>query len=496
MKKIVKSAVSLFLLTLIVMGSLLACSDNTQTETTTANTTAAVNTTPESTVPETESIYDANGYLKDKLGNFDFKDRTVTVFCWSGDTLTEEFCTDGLTGEVINDSNYNRNLTVEERCKIKFDIIREVGGSKTTNQTIYLTKLKGFLNTGDTTVDLIGAYSMVGGELAVDGLCYDLKTCDVYEWDMPWWPNGIVESSQINGKLYSVSGDISLNNTVAMQCMFFNKTILEEHNLEDPYKLVSDNKWTIDKMWEMCKGLYEDTNKDGAVNAGDKTGFLFREPAVDTFLMGGGIRILTTVDGQLQLNPDFVGERGEAVISKLAAFAADKTAVIFNNSTTDFGDGLDLFYSSAASTAMTLNNTEVKFGMLCLPKVLEDQADYYTPTTWQYTLFSIPYNCTDVECISTVMEVLASESYRTAVPALYENALKCRYVQDENASAMFDFMRSKLMYDSGRVFAVDLGYPGNAVRGIVGNGGSWSAVAKGSKKGWENALKNILKSFE
>jgi len=39
--------------------------------------------------------------------------------------------------------------------------------------------------------------------------------------------------------------------------------------LEDPYLLVKDGKWTIDKIWDMAKDMPRDVNGDGVMDDAD-----------------------------------------------------------------------------------------------------------------------------------------------------------------------------------------------------------------------------------
>ncbi|MHB1454238.1 MAG: ABC transporter substrate-binding protein [Saccharofermentanales bacterium] len=48
--------------------------------------------------------------------------------------------------------------------------------------------------------------------------------------------------------------------------IFFNKTLLEKYNLESPYDLFKDDKWTFDKFAEMCRTLTKDLNGDNELD--------------------------------------------------------------------------------------------------------------------------------------------------------------------------------------------------------------------------------------
>ena len=53
---------------------------------------------------------------------------------------------------------------------------------------------------------------------------------------------------------------------------------------------------------------------------------------------------------------------------------------------------------------------------------------------------------------AAVLECLASESYRTVSPALFETALKVKYASDSDVSEMYDLIRASNCFDFGRIF--------------------------------------------
>ena len=115
---------------------------------------------------------------------------------------------------------------------------------------------------------------------------------DNLDFEKPWWPSNLIEQSTINDKLYFVSGDISANVIYAMYVIFFNKGIQNEFKLEDPYQLVHDGKWTLDKMIDYSKGIYSDTNSNGTKDVGDRAGVYVYTLHLDPFLWGSDIFII------------------------------------------------------------------------------------------------------------------------------------------------------------------------------------------------------------
>ena len=79
--------------------------------------------------------------------------------------------------------------------------------------------------------------------------------------------------------------DVVFPNLDAAPGILFNKKLLAENQLEDPYDLVARNECTIDKLYEMCKGVMTYTD--------DRYGFIGQRDSMISFLHGAGELIAT-----------------------------------------------------------------------------------------------------------------------------------------------------------------------------------------------------------
>ena len=204
---------------------------------------------------------DENGYEIDDLpADLNFGNEKVTILAWSDYTMQEfESPSDTLTADIVDDSLFNRNTTVEERLGIELNYVYEKGNAD--HMTEFIQKVEA--DTVDKAYDYIAGYSRVAPKLGINGRLADLNELDYINTAKPWWPTSLVEQSTINDKLYFCSGDISTNLLWFMEATFYNKALIEQYNLEDPYELVMSGAWTIDTLFSMCEGKGElgDDNK-------------------------------------------------------------------------------------------------------------------------------------------------------------------------------------------------------------------------------------------
>lgn len=56
------------------------------------------------------------------------------------------------------------------------------------------------------------------------------------------------------------------------------------------------------------------------------------------------------------------------------------------------------------------------------------------------------------EAVGATLECLASESYRSVMPAFYEQLLRRRYADDPGEYEMIDYIKGTISFDSGRLF--------------------------------------------
>ncbi|MBE6611214.1 MAG: hypothetical protein E7632_01875 [Ruminococcaceae bacterium] len=207
---------------------------------------AAEDTTAETTLPAetTASDRDADGYLLDDLpDDLDFGGETVTILGWNHYEEIEFFAEDQ-TGEIVNDAYYERNQRVEERLGVKLEFTeancRWAEGD--WNKAIQRSVMAG---AGD--YDITAGYSLNVVSGIYQEVFSNLLELEYLDFTKPWWSEKMVESASIAGSLYFTMGDISSSSISRMQGLFFNNSLLTDYKLENPYELVVDGKWTLDK---------------------------------------------------------------------------------------------------------------------------------------------------------------------------------------------------------------------------------------------------------
>ena len=499
------------LATLMCLSSMVSCgTSGDEEESMTTTTTAAAITTSVSeqttTAVETESPYDINGYLKDTLDpTLNFNGEEVSILYWD-DVPDPEFEVEQLSGDLVKDALYNRNSAVEERLGIEFVWTGTPGNNG--NQQPYVQTVINDANSGGE-YEIYAGYSMTAATLTLQGYTRDLMDLEHLNFDMPWWPASLTETTTIKDSLYFCSGDISTNLIHNIYCIFFNQNMASELNTADLYALVNDGKWTIDKMAEFGALAYSDLNGDAITNTEDRFGIaLTSNVYFDAFFLGAGLRTVSKDDeGNLIMAKEFSSDKTVQTIEKVIDIFhhnnyAAATATLSSVDKNIFSSGRTLFLIDTFCTAATFQSADssLSYGVLPLPKLDETQENYATSMGFPYTLYSVSRLLSDekAQIMGAVLECMASESHRQVTPALFELTMKLKYASGENDSHVYDLIRESVYIDIGRVFCTPLN---NLTFSLFRNActegqTNWASRIKGESKSFGKKLEGITKTLD
>ena len=487
-----KKIFSLFLAVLMLLPLAVGCAESGGNDTTDAG--AGTNSpSGATTVPETESPFDEDGYLKDRIpADINYGGEVVNVLYWNNAKNVEYTAEDD--GDSVNSSIYYRNLKVEDRIGVTFNWIGEKGdyGQRNDFNNLIAADLS-----GDCVYDIISAYSTTIAMAATYGYAVDLmEYSNILALDMPWWGSDLTDMATINGKLYFATGDISTNYLLRMYGTFFNKSIINDNKLENPYDLVDNGNWTVDKFIEIASSI-----KGEPTGGGDITyGFVHDAITVEALFYGSDLCFVDKdADDMPKLSESWNGDRALSLTEKVSAYC--KTASVLGDSKQDenvFTAGNSLFIIYPLDFAMNyLHGGSVDFGIAPIPKYDSNQKDYSTTLNYKYSLYMISNGSDIPEVAAYALEALASSSYRTVTPNLYEVAMKIRYTTDTTSQRMIDHIRNGVSFEVGRTFTHVFDYETyrairKALAGTAEEG--WSSASAAHKPVFERQLASLISS--
>ena len=409
-----------------------------QTETSAQTTETAVQTEADPTGYLPEADY--NGYEYRILG---------------ADVDIPMVLSDTLDGNIINDAVYNANRAVEERYNIK---LMQVPLSKWDDSAA----IRSSILSGEDAFDLGVCHDITAGNLSLEGLFVDLHSLPHLDFSQPWWPEFTTEGLTINGKMYIFSNFIGYNGLRGTKNMYVNLDRLADYDLPSPYDMVKDGTWTLDKVISMTKDIYEDVNGDQVRDRDDFFGFAFTGLFYGWLENFGIEAYVPTADGtalELAVNTPRTAELTDTVKSWLVT--SDYLGVWYQKShpslydkaaySVMFADGNCLFtYGSLYVLIDCLTNSDVKYGILPMPKMDEQQEDYYG-VCYDSPMF-MPITVSDPDRTAVILEAMSAEGYKTIMPAYKEVTLKDRYATDVESSEMLDIIFSNRVLSRSYIY--------------------------------------------
>lgn len=370
-----------------------------------------------------------------------------TTYSSDRDFYRNYFFTDEQNGDAMNDALYNRDKLVEDYLGVKIEHI--------LNGTIndVMPSVQKTVMSGDDEFQLALTHCYVGvAEMATKGYLYDWNDLNYCDYSQKWWNQDCIENLTVNGKNYYMVSDFVVPD---MNCILFNKQMIDEFSLENPYTLVDDGKWTLDKLSEMASKVTSDINGDGVFDINDRYGLAAPGDWYwCSFLHSSGIKVVSRNDkGNYELS--IGGERAVSMVEKLDQLV-NRSGDTFlysylyetdGTETLRISTGRCLFQVEAIFLMNTLRGSTVEYGILPYPKLDEAQADYYS-TDWS-GLMCIPKTVGNPDLVSKVCELLAYYSGDTALPAFYDLVLGEKLSRDEDSKRMLDVIFGSRIYDVG-----------------------------------------------
>ncbi len=474
-----------------------ACAGSGDPVDTTAAPTVST-TAPAETAPAETTLHDA------VPADLHYDGKTVTVLQRSG--TKKEMMAEEITGEVVNDAVYARNAAVEERLGVKFNFV-DVQGTNTTYNTLH-DAIRNSINAQNDDYQIIANYAYYGISLFTQGIYRNLNDIEHLDFEQPWWNQDYRTEAEVKGKLYYMVGDICTSATERMPVCFINRDLAKTYYPDvDFYDVVAEGKWTLDYQLEVAANAYRDLDGNGQILAdgkGDAFGLVVSRRSVPLDALLASFGVTTTernAEGEIsiamnnELNLDKVQAISDLYYNSDGVVSTDTNAQTMEKLVA----GETIFaYGMLQYAPNYLRNVDFSYGIMPLPKYSESQDGYHTTPHDEYSALSVPVTVGDPEMVGAVLEVMAYESYKTVRPALFENAYKLRYLEDEASAKMFDFILDGVVYDFGFIYSNCIANPVHTFRYYVQDQQkvNLATKVKTMEKATQKSLENFMVKFD
>ncbi|MCL2815020.1 MAG: hypothetical protein FWD23_10515 [Oscillospiraceae bacterium] len=408
--------------------------------------------TEESTSPgaQTEDI-DPRLLIGDDLPDTDLEGYTFRIYTHNyaagghADYVID-YNPESQSGEVIADSVYLRNRTVEERFNC--NVVTSDSGAD-NDISAHSQKIKKTVISGEDAFDVALEHCILGCNLSLEGLFINLLEIPHFNFEKPWWYKNTNDEMTVMGQMYMGSNAIFYSGIAQTWALYVNKNLIADFGLQMPYQDVFEGSWTMDKLIALTKDVYVDVNGDGARDGGDVYGFVALS-VESNFFTANEMPILKKTEEGVEIVVN--NQRTFDLIEMLYDWFYGSSGC----NTPAYGtltDGMEVYeyvhWALSNNKALIVSgmigdavkhyrSAEIAYGLLPYPKYDMNQKNYRSFANDEF--FVVPTTAPDLSRTGLLIEALAAEGYKQIYPAYYEVALKKKYMHDDESIQILDII--------------------------------------------------------
>lgn len=369
------------------------------------------------------------------------------------DWSNKDFYREEMEGDNFDLAVYKRKVLIEEKFGFSLNF--------TYSSDTFLSELGQLVLSDDDTYDLAFPMIKQAATYAANGYLCDLSEVDYIDLDSEVWSDNFIKSTSIGNKLYMLCGDISTNAYDALTVFMFNKDLAAKYQLDDPYALVRDGKWTLDAFHEMMQTVSSGSAGDATADTSKTWGLAYPTSGGGTQLYFGCDTMLTGKDENdipyLMMNEP----RAIDVFDRVKGIFTDTSCVIGfspdaagNESLkSTWTSGRSLFFFCGLFGMKQYRDMTTDFGILPMPKYDEEQEDYIQfLDDWCPSPAVIPVTAKNIERSGFLIQLLAETGREHILPEYYEKCLIGKYSRDEESAEMLDYALKNYVLENANTY--------------------------------------------
>lgn len=439
-----KRLISALLAGMLLTGTFAGCANDQDTVRDTSTEAEAAEETE-----DVDAVPDEDAGVAPEIVNYEGYNFRVYNSVNNGSAIHFTF-SEEITGEPVSDALYNRDRKIEDMYNITITGL-EYGTAEMQKSVM--------ANDDDCDIALIWAYDVFTS--AQKNYILDFKAIPEINITNPWWDQRIGKEYSVNGKIFTMVGDYTLRSPMCEFDIQFNKKLITDYSLQNPYSMVWDGTWTFDNMWAMATTVSNDTNGDGVMDGEDRWGFITEVSAAYYFFTASGYKTLgrgesgeiipvfedENVYNALENSLFFGLDGNNALCVDDGKFQAKKTGGVWTEAYAMFTADQALFRSSALGDMTSYRDMETDFGILPIPKQDEAQDGYYCLVSLNDNPLVIPITVSDQSRTGNIIEALFWQSHYDVKEAFFETLLSGKLLRDEESVRMLELIIDSKTFD-------------------------------------------------
>ena len=393
------------------------------------------------------------------------------------DTSEKEMYAEREKGELINDAVYQRNKYVENYLGVKLKY--ESAPASVSAYDQFESRVKTAVSSGYDMYHIISNYTyhastliQEGAFLDVNGISADQNKIDL---DKRWWNQSFHKESMINDKIYLLAGDITTTAIDWAEVLFVNNELLDDY-LDMTSDELLEMVYEMDFTYETFLDFVHEFGNGKETGTYGFTG-MRNSYSIDGMIMGMAMD-LTYRDSKGYPNLSINTKKNADIGERLRElFQTDKAAECEGSMISTFSGGNSLFMCYLLEEAgKSLRSTTIDYMVIPVPLYDEFQEEYrIVPQDNVSSLSILVHVTTNINAVTTTLEVMGSESYINLRHCIQEKCYKQRYLRTAPKGKMFDYIVDNIYYDFGYTYSKVLAHPIQTIRAyaryLSGEGG-------------------------
>ena len=389
-------------------------------------------------------------------------------------------------GDPMADSVYERALNIKDHLGVTLVLEEE--------DNDYASDVRTMVQAGEDAYQLVLSHGTSGaGSMVSANVLYDFSNFQDVDLSAPYWNREIMDMARIGDRYLLGYGDFSLSH---VHCLIFNKDMMKEYSLQEPYGLVDNQQWTLDRFISMASTVSKD-NGDGVWDAKDTYGLTgWCGTYMTSFVIGCGMNVVERdEDDTYYLAYTKEQEKLGNLTDKLISFCRSNAAYlegIGNQGIVDFTKGTTLFQFYDAADLAILRDSVIPFGVAPFPKWDDAQEDYRCLS--MNGMMCVPSVIKNPAMVGQVLELLGYYTAPVKV-AFYEDLLGSKLSEAPDDARMLDVIWEHQIFDPVLI-AYDAGSSvPSAFYLMQGQVTSGTNTVASTLKGMEKSVNKTLKNF-
>ena len=299
----------------------------------------------------------------------------------------------------------------------------------------------------------------------------------------------ITDEAVFGGELMAVYGAANFNPEY-LSCVYFNRDIIEEYSLDDPYELVNSGEWTWDAMAKLAR--------DAAASAGvySQGSGLGTDSFIEGAALSMGIDYVTNRENTAPfvsyMAEDKLADDARGIVDTLYQLLYRDTSLAPEDEARElFSSGDLLFYFDRLYVMTWLPDSEVNWGILPYPKYDEEQRHYLSPLSNDAPVYCALKSTPNYETSGLILEAL-NASYYGYTTDVYMNERINYCLRDNESINMLELILDGATTDFAHMFVSGFSNLANATTSALKNAVTTRSTLDTLYSSWRTAADSEL----